>query len=263
MELIDFKSPVIVGCYLEDVFSHLSHLPDHEGVYLLTDTVSGLRYVGSSVNVRRRTANYFHPTGLSYKQYNFRDINPRNLSIEMIEDCKGMDLKDLRGRELHWITQLNTFYPNGLNINTPQKGGSSASVRGYLSEKRNGKDFPPCYQLLRFSERMDYFIELLHNTPMNPKWVYTMTARGIPKRWRNFRSSGFSYAERPFERGGSTFYTHKPTEKDKRYEELKTVAGILKYLLKGDFSAKDAEIKIEEVIKRRMVTPLAEIQPGY
>lgn len=170
METIIFKSPVIIGCYVEDVLSSkLAHLPTGAGVYLITESRLGMKYVGSSINVRSRAQQHLHPNSETFRKSVFLDANPRYMTIELLEDCAGMEIKPLREREKYWINKLDTTYPKGLNTGSPAKGANYCMKKVYTANKSEEK-MKPCYQLMRFSERMDFYIETLNNTPVNKNW---------------------------------------------------------------------------------------------
>lgn len=101
-------------------FKHLPnkypHLPKHAGVYLLTDSASGLKYVGSSKNVNNRAHSYTSKSGNELKAREvFKDIKPENLTFEILEDCRGLSLIERLKVEDNWILKLGTLKPNGLN----------------------------------------------------------------------------------------------------------------------------------------------------
>jgi len=76
----------------------------------------------------------------------FKKYGKENFKKEIIEFCK--DVNHMNIREIYWIKKLNTFSPNGYNINVGGKGGDTYTYRSEkeklkfkkkLSEIRKGK----------------------------------------------------------------------------------------------------------------------------
>lgn len=73
------QSEVSMGAnqFTENSVSHLD-LPSSSGVYMITDKVSGVRYIGSSKNIRRRVMQHFSAmkTGKDAKQPAYKAFSP-------------------------------------------------------------------------------------------------------------------------------------------------------------------------------------------
>lgn len=198
MELLEFKSPVLVGCYYDDIWTFLYRLPRHAGVYLLTDKDRNLKYVGSSVNVRSRCASYFHPNSPAYRRILFLDINPIRLKFELLEDCNGMEIPEIRKRETWWIRKLGTCYPGGLNVNTPAKGGKLLSQGPYIKFVKGCEKVTPCYQLLKFSYRIAFYYDMVKSTPSNPTWFNQKLPKGLRESKLKLAHMKFADLARPY-----------------------------------------------------------------
>lgn len=102
-------------------------LPMASGIYMLTNSVTGKRYVGQAKNIRYRW--YWHRNaaraadGLSYKCRTaiaraMRKYGPEQFSIEILELC-SQDIVD--DREIHWIAAKGTLHPAGYNLTSGGK----------------------------------------------------------------------------------------------------------------------------------------------
>lgn len=211
MKYIEFKSPALVGCFLSDVWKEFNYLPEHAGIYLLTDTNLNKQYVGSSLNVRGRVVSYLMPNSETYKKVLFSDVNPRYIKVSLLEDCENFTLDELREREQYWINELNTLYPNGLNTYLATKGKVGRDMKPHLKLSKGFNNLTPCYHLLKFSFRFDYFVEKVKLTPINHNWFFDnrKPRRLIPSRLRYIGNafSDIKIAGFPeFDRVGNTMY---------------------------------------------------------
>ena len=96
-------------------------------VYLITNKVNGKQYVGQTIrsleerwkdHCRVRDENYFHRA--------IRKYGPENFSLEIIDTAETDE--ELDEKEIFWIKELNTLFPNGYNL----KEGGDVSMRGRL-----------------------------------------------------------------------------------------------------------------------------------
>ena len=85
-------------------------IPSVSGVYLITDTITGKTYVGSSKNIRTRAITHFSKmnTGHTHAPYlvftqTFFSYGASAFSIDIIEECSVDRLLD---RELYWFGVL-------------------------------------------------------------------------------------------------------------------------------------------------------------
>ena len=83
-------------------------------IYLITDTTTGMKYVGqTSKTIERR----FKQHAQSKKSFIGKTIQVHgreNFTIELLEVCKT--LEQANEREKYYTAKLNTLYPNGLNL---------------------------------------------------------------------------------------------------------------------------------------------------
>lgn len=109
-------------------------------IYLRTNLVNGLQYVGQARNLRKR--NYCWNC-LSYRYGNQLLTDDRakygldNFKVEILEECDDSKLDEL---EKHYIEILNTTFPNGYNDN---EGGAigfhhSQRTKDKISEANSG-----------------------------------------------------------------------------------------------------------------------------
>src|SRR5687768_9783119 len=84
------------------------------GVYLVTNTVNGKRYVGLSADIRKRWAEHRKPKAISKTVIHdaVRKYGAEAFAFAVLELC---DQKMLEERERHWITALGTLAPAGYN----------------------------------------------------------------------------------------------------------------------------------------------------
>ena len=85
------------------------------GVYVVTNIINGMQYIGQSRNILKRW--YDHRTKAMHprKECEFRSVfyqaireyGIENFYIEILEECAVENLKD---REVYWINKLGTFY---------------------------------------------------------------------------------------------------------------------------------------------------------
>lgn len=212
MQFLDFPFPVLIGCYSLDIWKAIQLLPDHAGVYLITETRLNKQYIGSSIKVRSRALGHMHPNSSTFKKLLFLESNPKYFKFELLEDCNGIDIKGLRQRESHWINEKDTAYPNGLNVNSPQKGAKFYSSTLYY-DMIKGVNTNPCYQLLKFSERMDYYIEMVRKTPVNKQWfISDSLLNGMKSKRAAFKNLTHAEIDRPFVRNqcfpNQYYYSH-------------------------------------------------------
>ena len=105
-----------------------------QGIYKITNKISGHAYIGKSNNIQRRFKEHIKASELDeYKDKAFyAAINKyklKNFTFEILEEVPNEC--DLNTREMYWIAYYDTYY-NGYN-ETP--GGEG--VRGYEGEKHH------------------------------------------------------------------------------------------------------------------------------
>jgi group I intron endonuclease len=135
-------------------------------IYKITNKLTNKSYVGK--HITKNINDKYMGSGQVLKQsYKKHGIN--NFIKEVIEECENEEI--MNKREIFWISELNTFSPNGYNINTGGKGGDnfthnpnkeqirlkmieskrnnpqlcSEETRKKMSESRKGKPISPTY----------------------------------------------------------------------------------------------------------------------
>lgn len=94
------------------------HCKTNNVIYLITCKRCNLQYVGqTSQTIQRRFCDHLSTIKTKKdltlsKHFNLADHSVHDISLMVIERA---DPKDLLKRERHWITELNTLEPNGLN----------------------------------------------------------------------------------------------------------------------------------------------------
>lgn len=101
------------------------------GIYCITNTLNGKRYVGQSIDIEIRWKHHrvdcLNPNASSYKTYFYqalRKYGADNFSFGVIEECAEDELDD---REIYWIQTLKSNNRE-LGYNTTDGGDG---VRGY------------------------------------------------------------------------------------------------------------------------------------
>jgi group I intron endonuclease len=87
------------------------------GIYKITNKINGKIYIGQSVNIINRKKTHYrkYHKGCPHL-YNAMDkYGFDNFEFEVIEEC---DIEDLDRLEQKYIKELNTFSPNGYNLDT-------------------------------------------------------------------------------------------------------------------------------------------------
>lgn len=110
-------------------------------IYLRTNTINGMQYVGQTKNIIRRNRNW-NNTKFSYsnklltEDRNKYGVN--NWDLTILKEC---DDSELDKWEKYYIKEFNTIYPNGYNDN---EGGSigfhhSEKTKQQISQTEKGK----------------------------------------------------------------------------------------------------------------------------
>lgn len=137
-------------------------------IYKITNLLTNKSYVGK--HVTKNINDKYMGSGKVLKQ-SLKKYGIDNFIKEIIEECENEDI--MNQREIFWISQLNTFLPNGYNINVGGKGGDnfthnpnkelirlkiieskrnnpnlfSEDTKKKMSETRKGKSISPTYSV--------------------------------------------------------------------------------------------------------------------
>lgn len=89
----------------QDKLDILNYVKGKTGIYMWTNKLNGKKYVGSSVNLRRRLLEYYNinrllsessmPINVALLKYGYH-----NFSLTILETC---DINDLMSREKHFL----------------------------------------------------------------------------------------------------------------------------------------------------------------
>lgn len=106
-----------------------------QGIYKITNMISGHAYIGQSVDIERRFANHANAAKSAKQEYDYalyraiRKYGIENFSFDVLEEVPLSE--NLDSREIYWIAYYDTFN-NGYNETL---GGSG--VRGKDGEKHH------------------------------------------------------------------------------------------------------------------------------
>lgn len=126
--------------YTETSVSHLD-LPDTSGVYMITDTISGLRYIGSSINIRRRAMVHFsalktgkdkeHPLYSTFAD-TYASLGPKGFDVSVLLLCAPENLLMYEAQCISVLGNTINRYktPENVPAYTPEEcGKKSARVK--------------------------------------------------------------------------------------------------------------------------------------
>ena len=83
-------------------------------IYVITDLINGMQYVGQTVNKLKRRIGHHKKYNESYLGDAIRKYGWENFKVDILEECKAPEESD--EREIFWIKQLNCKIPNGYNM---------------------------------------------------------------------------------------------------------------------------------------------------
>lgn len=106
------------------------------GIYLITNTSNGFRYVGQSVDIRRRKSFHLNGHGNSWVSRAIRKSGPAQFNFEIIEECSRDELNE---REQYWINHFDCLAPKGYNLTTGggQYAFSEETMQKLINAQRN------------------------------------------------------------------------------------------------------------------------------
>ena len=83
-------------------------------VYLITNTINGMKYVGQTTRpVEERFKG--HRSGNLFVDKEMQRLGVENFTVEVLEECETV--QQLREQEIFWMVEVNSIYPNGYNLN--------------------------------------------------------------------------------------------------------------------------------------------------
>lgn len=94
------------------------------GIYIITNLINNISYIGASNNIKRRWSEHKTPNANGKNKKLFKDIQKykiENFSFEVIEICKVTELPE---KEEYYIKKLNPYY----NENKGGKGNKGYKV---------------------------------------------------------------------------------------------------------------------------------------
>lgn len=156
------------------------------GIYKFTNKINGMSYIGQSTNIERRhkehrtkkcESSLFHD---AITEYGFD-----NFDFSVIEIC---DVKELNNKEVYYIKEYNTLFPNGYNVS---EGGYS----GHPMRLSSIDDVRSIIYLLSHTDMSNMEIGLLYEVSdqtisdinngkiwRNDDLVYPIRNRKIPRK---------------------------------------------------------------------------------
>lgn len=116
-------------------------------IYLITNLLNGMKYVGQTTQPLRRRINE-HKYGDQYIDRAIKKYGLENFKVEVLEECETK--QQLNEREIFWIAKLNCKAPNGYNRTSGGEGHSSEDnpffgkhhtkkTKAIISKKNRGK----------------------------------------------------------------------------------------------------------------------------
>lgn len=157
------------------------------GIYKFTNKTNGKSYIGQSTNIERRHKEHRTRKGESslfheaINEYGFE-----NFDFSIVEIC---DVKELNNKEVYYIKEFNTLFPNGYNVS---EGGYYGHPVGLSSMD----DVSSIISLLRYTDMSNIEIGSLYDVSdqtisdinngriwKRDGLVYPIRNRKIPKRY--------------------------------------------------------------------------------
>lgn len=106
-------------------------------VYLLTNKINSMRYVGITTQKLKNRLRYHKNNSDTYIGRAIKKYGWENFSVEILEECTSPE--ELFEREKYWIKTLNTKNPNGYNLTDGGEGLNgckhSQKTRKKMSER--------------------------------------------------------------------------------------------------------------------------------
>ena len=133
---------------LDDALREPPQEADQPGyIYLITDMVTKLSYVGLSVNAPHIRWGQHRRSSIegsnAYLHRAIRETGAEKFRVEILEEVDPDG--DLAAREVHWILELDTLWPDGYNN---REGGQLGGYDG-IPVTWEGRDFPSIAAMCR------------------------------------------------------------------------------------------------------------------
>lgn len=99
------------------------------GIYMFTNNINGMSYIGQSTNIERRYKEHMTRNGeKTFFHKELRKYGKENFSFSILEECLE---KDLNCKEMHYIYIKKTLFPYGYNISAGVNIGRLNKLEGY------------------------------------------------------------------------------------------------------------------------------------
>ena len=115
-----------------------------QGIYRLTNTLNGMQYIGSSINLQWRKESYRYKNGLP-AAIKVNNVDCEHIKFEIMAIYIGLSRRELVKKELDHIIKHKTIFPMGYNISNPATSKPLSIDTGYLRSERI-KQTKPLYQ---------------------------------------------------------------------------------------------------------------------
>lgn len=142
-------------------------------IYKIVNNVNGKTYVGQTISsIKQRLRQHKH-SALTKKTYLYNAMNKygfENFKIEEIDTANTIE--ELNNKEIYWIKELNTKYPNGYNI---ADGGNG--VKGFKHSQETK-------ELLRIKSTGNSNASGKHNISLESKEKMILAHKGKPSNFK-------------------------------------------------------------------------------
>ena len=112
-------------------------------IYCITNKVNNKKYIGQTVRtIQGRLGSHFNEVRYKTDPLHtaMNEYGVENFEIELVERC---DASIMNERELHYMSEYATMYPNGYNVSTgPAIGFMPDATRDRISKSLTGKVIP-------------------------------------------------------------------------------------------------------------------------